>query len=164
MRRFWLRAAPAVLLSSSALAQQAITTPILASDQNFRDVAGVSASNRGTGFADTASNSGVMRTGVFYRSEVLNLTNADLATISSLRIGHDIDLRTPSEIAGTPDRVPNGATYTNVNIYGTAAPPSSGSVTTPAAAAAYFESQYPGICHRSKPAGGLSYRPGQPRQ
>jgi protein tyrosine/serine phosphatase len=142
MRRFWLRAAPAVLLSSSALAQQAITTPILASDQNFRDVAGVSASNRGTGFADTASNSGVMRTGVFYRSEVLNLTNADLATISSLRIGHDIDLRTPSEIAGTPDRVPNGATYTNVNIYGTAAPPSSGSVTTPAAAAAYFESQY----------------------
>jgi protein-tyrosine phosphatase len=144
MTRFWLRAAPAVLLSpfTPALAQQAITTPILASDQNFRDVAGISTSNGGTGFADTTANNGVMRRGIFYRSEVLNLTNADLATISSLRIGHDIDLRTPSEIAGTPDRVPNGASYANVNIYGTAAPPSSASVTTPAAAAAYFEDQY----------------------
>ena len=66
-----------------------------------------------------------MRTGVFYRSQVLTLSPADLATISALHISLDIDLRTPDEINGAPDAVPKiigapdvvpiGATYVNVN-------------------------------------------------
>ncbi len=118
-----------------ASAQQAITTPILTTAPNFRDLAGISASYGGTGFVNTTSNDGVMRTGVFYRSNALNdLNNADLATISALHIGRDIDLRTPGEIYGAPatpqlsaispapDIVPNGATYTNINIYGLSRP------------------------------------------
>ena len=76
-----------------ASAQQPITTPILSSAENFRDIAGISASNGGTGFADTTSNNGVMRTGVIYRSDVLALNGADLATISTLHIALDIDLQ-----------------------------------------------------------------------
>src|ERR1700688_2905482 len=114
-------AAPLVLCLSaaSASAQQAIATPILTSVNNFRDIAGISAADGGTGTADTTGNNGVMRTGVFYRSNVLTLSSADLATISTLRITEVIDLRTPSEIAATPDVVPAGAGYLNVNILGT---------------------------------------------
>ena len=108
---------------SPAWAQEAISTPILSSAPNFRDLAGISASNGGTGLANPTSNFGVMRTGVIYRSDELGyLSRADSSTITSLRIGRDIDLRTPSEISGTPDRVPQGVTYTNVNIYGTHSP------------------------------------------
>lgn len=103
-------------------AQESIITPILTSTPNFRDLAGISASNGGTGFVNTTSNDGVMRTGVFYRSNALgNLNGADFETISSLRIGRDIDLRSPSEINLLPDfsgHVPRGAIYTNVNIVG----------------------------------------------
>ena len=144
MRRTLLGATPAVfwLVVTHALAQQPISTPILASDGNFRDLAGIAANYGGTGFADTAAHDGVMRTGVFYRSEVLSVSDADLATLSALRITRDIDLRSPSEIAQTPDRVPVGATYINVNIYGTWAPPPLGSPDSPAAAVAQFEHQY----------------------
>ena len=144
MRRILLSATPAMvwLAITHALAQQAITTPILASDANFRDIAGIAAQYGGSGFADTTANNGVMRTGVFYRSEVLNVSNADLATLSSLGITRDIDLRTPAEIAATPDRVPNGAVYINVNIFGTPSPPPPGSPPTPQAAAAQFAAQY----------------------
>src|SRR5690242_17268702 len=85
MRRILLGATPAMfwLTITHALAQQAITTPNLASDENFRDIAGIAAQYGGSGFADTTANNGVMRTGVFYRSEVLNVSNADLATLSS---------------------------------------------------------------------------------
>jgi protein tyrosine/serine phosphatase len=143
MKRVLLCATPAVLCLSfaPAFAQQAISTPILTSVLNFRDLAGISASNGGTGFADTTSNNGVLRTGVFYRAQVLALSPADWATISTLHIGLDIDLRTPTEIATTPDWVPNGAYYTNVNIYGTAAPPPT-PVISAAVSIANFESQY----------------------
>ena len=52
-------------------------------------------------------------------------------TLSSLQIGLDIDLRTPAEINNTTvppdpmnghDRVPEGATWVNVNIFGTQPP------------------------------------------
>jgi protein tyrosine/serine phosphatase len=108
---------------ATASAQQAITTPILTTAENFRDIAGISATYGGTGFANLTSNFGVMRTGIFYRSNVLNLSSADWTTLSSLHIGRDIDLRTPGEIAATPDVVPAGAIYTNVNIFGTANAP-----------------------------------------
>ena len=154
MRNILLCATPAVLLSfAPASAQQAISTPILQSDENFRDLAGISAGNGGTGFVDTTSNNGVMRTGVFYRSEALSqLTPADSATLSMLRIGLDIDLRTPSEIAGPAnppmapnaglDLVPNGANWINVNIYGTPSPPPTGVVTDKATAVTYMKTTY----------------------
>ncbi|MBF0480678.1 MAG: tyrosine-protein phosphatase [Desulfovibrionaceae bacterium] len=115
---FFLSCAP-------AWAQQAISTPILSSAPNFRDVAGISASNGGTGFVNPTANNGWMRTGVFYRSSALTLSGADLATVSRFGIGRDIDLRTPAEIAAAPDVVPPGTTYTNVNIFGVQSPPPS---------------------------------------
>lgn len=144
MRRILLGATPAMfwLVLTQALAQQPISTPMLASDPNFRDLAGIAARYGGTGFSDITNKNGVMRTGVFYRSEVLNVSDADLARLSTLRITRDIDLRTPSEIAQTPDRVPIGATYINVNIYGTAAPAPPGSPTSAAQASAQFADQY----------------------
>ncbi|HET7884167.1 MAG TPA: tyrosine-protein phosphatase [Acetobacteraceae bacterium] len=124
------------------MAQQPITTPILPSDGNFRDLAGIAARFGGTGFADPTEHNGFMRTGAFYRSAVLDLTDADLATLSGLHLTRDIDLRTPSEIATTPDRVPPGTIYRNVNIYGTPSPPQSGTPTSPQEAAAQFAAQY----------------------
>jgi len=132
MRRILLGATPAVLwlAVTPAAAQQAITTPILASDPNFRDLAGIAAIYGGAGFADVTAHAGVMRTGVFYRSEALNsLNDPDFATLSSLHITLDIDLRTPGEInpplpkPSAEDRVPTGATWVNVNIYGTPSTP-----------------------------------------
>jgi len=38
-------------LAASAFAQEAITTPILTSDPNFRDLAGIAAQYGGTGYA-----------------------------------------------------------------------------------------------------------------
>jgi protein-tyrosine phosphatase len=144
MRRVLLRATPAMLCLSvvRALAQQAISTPILMSDQNFRDLAGIAAQYGGTGYADTTSNNGVMRTGVFYRSAALTLDSADLAAISTLHIGLDVDLRTPSEINLAPDVIPSGATYVIVNIYSTAAPPPAPSTSSAAASVAYVVDQY----------------------
>ena len=129
MRRILLGATPAAfwLAITHAAAQQAIATPILTSDPNFRDLAGIAAIYHGTGFADAVANNGVMRTGVFYRSEALNsLTNPAFDTLSSLGLTLDIDLRTPDEInppSGSTnppgaDHVPTGASYVNVNIYG----------------------------------------------
>lgn len=112
-----------VLSVATVSAQQAIVTPVLTSADNFRDVAGISASHGGTGFANTTSNFGVMRTGVFYRSNVLSLNDADWDTLSSLRIWRDIDLRTPAEISATPDRIPAGALFSNINVFGTSSPP-----------------------------------------
>jgi protein tyrosine/serine phosphatase len=126
-RRNVLLCTIAVALCLTALpasAQQAITTPILLSAPNFRDLAGISASDGGTGYANPTANFGVMRTGVFYRSSVLTLSDADWTTLSAMHIFRDIDLRTPAEIMATPDRVPAGALYTNVNIFDTPSPPS----------------------------------------
>ena len=154
LRKFVSCAITVVLCLSfaPASAQEAITTPILQTAPNFRDLAGISASNGGTGFANTTSNNGVMRTGVFYRSDVLALngsnpiSNTDWATVSSLHIGRDIDLRTPSEIQSTPDRPPYGATYTKINIYGSAAEPTQPPFTAPPSAAInYMKSLYQGF-------------------
>ena len=158
MRNILICATPVVLLSfTPASAQQAISTPILQSDENFRDLAGISAGNGGTGFVNATSNNGVMRTGVFYRSEALSaLTSADLGTLfSKLRIGLDIDLRTPSEIAGPAnpplspnagaDIYPDGVNYTKVNIYGTTSPPPTGGVTTATLAVGYMTTTYQGF-------------------
>ncbi len=113
----------ACLSSTPASAQEAILTPVLSTASNFRDLAGISAINGGSGFVNTTSNGGVMRTGVFYRSDALNnLNGEDLTTLTARHIGRVIDLRTLGEIEGPPpayDKVPAGTTWTNINIYGT---------------------------------------------
>jgi len=135
----------ACLSSTAASAQEAILTPLLSTALNFRDLAGISVSNGGTGFVNPTSNDGVMRTGVFYRSNSLNsLNNTDWTTLSALHIYRDIDLRTPDEIHGPPasqDVVPEGAIWTNINIFGTQGPPSS-LAGIPANLASYMQSGY----------------------
>jgi protein tyrosine/serine phosphatase len=104
-----------VLSLSISAAQAAETstldTPRLASIDNFRDIAG-------TTTAYTTANDGTMRSGVFYRSNALTPSAADLATLNSLGISAVYDLRTASEIAATPDTLLTGATYTNIDIIG----------------------------------------------
>lgn len=134
------------LYSTPASAQEAIVTPALSTASNFRDLAGISASNGGTGFVNSTSNDGVMRTGVFYRTDALNnLNNADWTTLSALHIGRDIDLRTPDEIYGPPaaqDVVPKGATWTNINILGTQAGAPLPFWGTPADAVSFMQTGY----------------------
>ncbi|MGH8383497.1 tyrosine-protein phosphatase [Pseudomonas sp.] len=106
-----------VLGLSISLAQAAesyaLDTPRLQKIDNFRDVAGTSS-------AYTTSHDGIMRKGVFYRSNALTPSPADLATLNGLGIKEVYDLRTPVEAAATPDTLPQGATYTNIDIIGNA--------------------------------------------
>lgn len=104
------------LLSLSIAAAQAadsdtLDTPRLTSIDNFRDIAGLTT-------AYTTTNDGVMRAGQFYRSNAITPTTADLAVLNSLGISAVYDLRTPSEIAATPDTLLTGATYENIDIIG----------------------------------------------
>ncbi|MGY4534426.1 protein-tyrosine phosphatase [Pseudomonas sp. TE3786] len=106
-----------VLSLSIAAAQAAETytldTPRLTGIDNFRDIAG-------TTTAYTTANDGVMRAGQFYRSNAITPTASDLATLNSLGITDVFDLRTPSEIATTPDTLLTGASYSNIDIIGSA--------------------------------------------
>ncbi|CDF83660.1 protein tyrosine/serine phosphatase [Pseudomonas knackmussii B13] len=106
-----------VLSLSIATAQATETytldTPRLTGIDNFRDVAG-------TTTAYTTRNDGTMRAGVFYRSNALTPSAADLATLNTLGIKEVFDLRTASEIASTPDTLPSGASYQNIDIIGSA--------------------------------------------
>jgi protein tyrosine/serine phosphatase/uncharacterized protein YhjY with autotransporter beta-barrel domain len=88
-----------------------LDTPRLKSIDNFRDVAGITT-------AYSTAHDGTMRAGVFYRSNAITPSAADLATLNSLGIKAVYDLRTTSEIAGTPDTMLNGATYQNIDIIG----------------------------------------------
>ena len=88
-----------------------LDTPRLKSIDNFRDVAGITT-------AYSTAHDGTMRAGVFYRSNAITPSAADLATLNSLGIKAVYDLRTPGEIAGTPDTMLNGATYQNIDIIG----------------------------------------------
>lgn len=98
-------------------------TPRLASVDNFRDVGGAP-----DGYP-TADGRRVKR-GVFYRSSVLTLSDADKATLATLGIAAVYDLRTPGEAARTPDVLPAGAAYATINIDGT------NDIVTPAPASA----------------------------
>nr|WP_207199812.1 tyrosine-protein phosphatase [Pseudomonas sp. TH43] len=88
-----------------------LDTPRLKSIDNFRDIAGITT-------AYSTAHDGTMRSGVFYRSNAITPSAADLATLNSLGIKAVYDLRTPSEIAGTPDTMLTGATYQNIDIIG----------------------------------------------
>jgi uncharacterized protein with beta-barrel porin domain len=89
---------------------------------------------------------------VFYRTNALNnLNTTDWTTLSALHIYRDIDLRTPNEIYGTlgppasaaaQDVVPAGATWTNINIYGTQGPIPSPFSGTAANAVSFMQTGY----------------------
>ncbi|WP_416424624.1 tyrosine-protein phosphatase [Pseudomonas sp. App30] len=99
--------------AAQAAETYALDTPILSTIDNFRDIAG-------TTTAYTTANDGTMRSGVFYRSNALSGSAADIATLNTLGITAVYDLRTASEIAATPDSPLTGATYTNIDIIGNA--------------------------------------------
>ncbi|WP_192560660.1 tyrosine-protein phosphatase [Pseudomonas allokribbensis] len=101
-----------VLSLSIAAAHAAdLDTPRLKGIDNFRDIAGITT-------AYSTTHDGTMRAGVFYRSNALTPTASDLAILNGLGIKAVYDLRTPSEIAGTPDTMISGATYQNIDIIG----------------------------------------------
>ncbi|MEU4647844.1 tyrosine-protein phosphatase [Nocardia fluminea] len=99
-------AAPGPVLTSPA---QVADAPRLVSADNFRDIAG-------TGAGYPAQGSHRLNKGVIYRSNALTLSDADLATVEGLRPAEVIDMRNDDEIASTPDRVPAGAAYVNIQI------------------------------------------------
>ncbi|GAA3535207.1 tyrosine-protein phosphatase [Nocardioides daeguensis] len=72
----------------------------LASADNFRDVAG-------SGYATV--DGGKVRTGVFYRSNDLRLSEVDSAALHAIGLNAVIDLRSPTEIALHPDPEVPGA-------------------------------------------------------
>lgn len=92
-------------------AADALNTPRLKGIDNFRDVAGTSS-------AYQAAHDGTLRAGQFYRSNALTPTAADLKVLNGLGLSNVYDLRTPSEIAATPDTLPAGAAYRNIDIIG----------------------------------------------
>lgn len=98
--------------SNETLAQTiSLNTPRLQGMDNFRDIAG-------TDTVYTTAHNGVMRSGVFYRSNAITPVGNDLDVMKKLDIGTIIDLRTDSEIAATPDTVPTGSSYYHVDIIG----------------------------------------------
>lgn len=99
------------LTISAANAAEALDTPRLAGMDNFRDIAGTTS-------AYTTRQGGTLREGVFYRSNALTPTAADQAILNTLGISDVYDLRTPGEISTTPDTLPAGASYTNIDIIG----------------------------------------------
>ncbi|MEU0226254.1 tyrosine-protein phosphatase [Streptomyces sp. NPDC006284] len=64
-----------------------------------------------------------VRMGAVYRTDSLDrLTDADLAKLKRLGISVDYDLRTASERASAPDRVPAGARYVVADVLGADSP------------------------------------------
>ncbi|MFJ4110306.1 tyrosine-protein phosphatase [Pseudomonas sp. NPDC089758] len=111
LQRLFCSLSMLTLAISAAHAADALDTPRLTGIDNFRDIAGTTS-------AYGTSHDGVMRSGVFYRTNALTPTAADLAVLNGLGISDVYDLRTPSEIAATPDTLPAGASYTNIDIIG----------------------------------------------
>jgi protein-tyrosine phosphatase len=103
-----------VLLSGcggGGISSDVADTPRLASANNFRDIGGA-----GGGYPTVDGRQ--VRRGMFYRSNVLALSPADKAVIDTLKIASVYDLRTPGETTRTPDVMPAGATYVNINVLG----------------------------------------------
>lgn len=96
--------------SSSHSTTVALNTPHLKSADNFRDIAGIDTSYKVDG--------GALRPKTAYRSNALELNDADFSTLNGLGIATVIDLRTPKEIEEHPDRVPDGARYVNIDVSG----------------------------------------------
>lgn len=87
----------------------ALTTPHLSGMDNFRDIAGNTT-------AYTTTHNGVMRSGVFYRSNALTPQGSDLAVLEKLAITTFVDLRSPAEIAALADVLPANSHYVAVDL------------------------------------------------
>ena len=83
----------------------------LASADNFRDVAGPDA-------AYVAADGAPLRRGVAYRSNELQLSDADAATINRLGVTAVYDLRTAHEVEAHPDAEVPGATWHHLEVGG----------------------------------------------
>jgi protein-tyrosine phosphatase len=83
----------------------------LSSADNFRDVAGPDA-------AYVAADGTPLRRGVVYRSNELQLTDADAGTIARLGVTAVYDLRTAHEVKAHPDVEVPGASWTHVEVGG----------------------------------------------
>jgi protein-tyrosine phosphatase len=83
----------------------------LASADNFRDVAG-------TGAGYPTRDGRHVRRGVYYRSNELQLTDADAGSMAALGIATIHDLRGSDEVAAHPDVEVPGATWRHVEVSG----------------------------------------------
>ncbi|HCB04879.1 MAG TPA: tyrosine-protein phosphatase [Nocardioides sp.] len=83
----------------------------LASADNFRDVAGPDT-------AYVASDGTPLRRGVAYRSNELQLTDVDAATIAGLGVSAIYDLRSQHEVEAHPDAEIAGATWHHLEVRG----------------------------------------------
>ena len=83
----------------------------LASADNFRDVAG-------TGAGYPTRDDGNVRRGVFFRSNELQLTDADATALAGLGIAAIHDLRSTREIEAHPDVEVPGAAWLHVEVAG----------------------------------------------
>jgi protein-tyrosine phosphatase len=83
----------------------------LASADNFRDVAG-------TGAGYPTVDGGHVRRGVFYRSNELQLTDADAGLLADLGVVRIHDLRSQMEVDAHPDAAVPGATWHHVEVSG----------------------------------------------
>ncbi|MDA0566120.1 tyrosine-protein phosphatase [Streptomonospora sp. S1-112] len=83
-------------------------TVVLPSAPNFRDLGGY-----------TTRDGARVRAGVAYRSDALHrLGDDDLATLADLDVRRVVDLRTVFERQSNPDRLPEGAEYTPLDVQG----------------------------------------------
>jgi protein-tyrosine phosphatase len=79
-----------------------------------------------------------VKSGLLYRTAALTPTASDLALLDTLHISAVYDLRTTAEIAATPDTVPAGAQWVNLNVLGDSSV-SIPAIATPAQAEQYME-------------------------
>jgi protein-tyrosine phosphatase len=97
------------IVISGTLNAASINSSMLSGVDNFRDIAGSTS-------AYEISHGGTMRSGVFYRSSALTLTEADRNIFDSLGITSIYDVRTLKEIAKTPNTNTDGIDYTHINV------------------------------------------------
>lgn len=84
----------------------ASTAPRLQGAPNFRDLGGY-----------VTEDGRRVRSGLLFRSDQLDrLSDADLATMEGLRLAYVVDLRTESERAREPDRLPRGAKHLILDV------------------------------------------------
>lgn len=102
----------------------------LTSDPNMRDVGGY-----------RASDGQWVRAGLVYRSQAFSLSSADTASVETLGLTNDFDLRTTAEITAKPDTVLPGVAWTNLNVLGSSTT-GSVSLTSVSAVQQYMESIY----------------------
>lgn len=96
---------------SAQAADVSLSTPRLTGIDNFRDVAGITT-------AYSTANDGVMREGVFYRSNALTPRGDDLSVLEQLNVKTVIDLRSPAEVMAQADTLPANSQYVNIDLIG----------------------------------------------